>query len=98
MRDLFLQCAYVSVMLRNVNLKSPSEYQFVLMPESGQDTGCVHYMMTSGCRFLATEDGEGGAAGPLRCMYLWSQVHKRVLNAADGWRLRDQKSKEVSPQ
>ena len=38
------------------------------------------------------EDGEGSAAGPSRRMYLQSQVHKRVLNAADGWRLRDKKA------
>ena len=38
-------------------------------------------------RFLATEDGKDSAAGPLQRMYLQNQgqVHKQVLNAADGW-------------
>ena len=40
-----------------------------------------------GTMFLATEDGEDSAAGPLQCTYLRSQVHERVLNAADGWQL-----------
>ena len=43
MRNLLLQCTcvrtYVLVTLRNVNLRSPSECQFALMP--GQDTGYV---------------------------------------------------------
>ena len=60
-------------------------------------TGYVHYMTTSGQRFLATEDGEGSVAGPLRRTYLQSQVHKQVLSAANGWRLKDKESKEISP-
>ena len=92
MRDLFSQCTcvrtYVLVTLRNINLRSHQECHFALTP--GQDTR--YYTTTSGQRFLDTEDGEGSAAGPSRRMYLQSQVHKRVLNAADGWRLRDKKA------
>ena len=43
------------VALRNVNLRSRP--------------GRMHYT-TSGLRFLATEEGEDSAAGPLQCMYL----------------------------
>ena len=87
MRDLFSQCmcirTYMSVMLRNVNLRSPTECQFALT--LGQDTGDVHYTRTSGRCFLVMEDGEGTVAGPSQRMYLWSQVHKQVLNTANGW-------------
>ena len=55
------------VSLRNVNLRSRSECQFVLTP--GQDIGYVHYTTTSGRRFLATEDGEDSAAGPSQQTY-----------------------------
>ena len=63
MRDLFSQCTcvrayvrtYVSVTLRNLNLRSRSECQFALT--SGQDIGYVHYTTKSGRRFLQT-DGE----------------------------------------
>ena len=66
---------YVSVTLRNVNLwycfrnvnlRSRSECQFALTP--GQDIGYVHYTTISGWRFLVTEEGEDGAAGPLQRM------------------------------
>ena len=75
---------YMSVTLKNVNLRSPLECQFVLTPR--QDTEYMYYT-TSGQCFLATKDGECSAAGPSQCTYLRSQVHKRVLNVADGWRL-----------
>ena len=35
-------------------------------------------------RFLATEDGEDSSAGPSQVHILWSQVHKRMQNAANG--------------
>ena len=90
MRDLFSQCTcvrtyvrtYVSVTLRNVNLRSRSECQFALTPR--QDIGYVHYTTKPGRHFLPMEDGENSATGPSQRTYLRSEVHKRVLNAADG--------------
>ena len=38
----------------------------------------------TGRRFLATKDGEDSVVCPLQRMYLRSQVHKRVLKAAEG--------------
>ena len=55
-------------------------------------TSDVYYTtIHTGQCFLVTEDGEDSAAGPSQCTYLRSQVHKRVLNAAEGWRLREKK-------
>ena len=66
---------YVSVTLRNVNLRS------TVMPR--QDIGYhVHCTTTLGQRFLETEDGEDSVARPLQLTYL--QVQKQVLNAANG--------------
>ena len=71
MRDLFSQCTcvrayvhtYVSVTLKNVNLRS------TVMPR--QDIGYhVHCTTTSRRCFLATEDGEDSVAGPLQHTYL----------------------------
>ena len=56
------------VSLRNINLRSPSECQYVLTP--GKDTGYMHYTRTLGQRFLAVEDREGSMAGPSRRTYL----------------------------
>ena len=50
------------VSLRNVNLRSRLECQFVLTP--GQDIESVHYTMTSSRHFLAMEDGEDSVAWP----------------------------------
>ena len=47
----------------------------------------------SGQRFLVTEDGEDWVAGSSKGMYLWSKVHRQVLNAADGWRLKNKKQR-----
>ena len=100
MRDLFSQCTCVrtyvrtyvrvghawecqfAVSLRNVNLRSRSECQFALTPR--QDIGYVHYTTKPGRHFLPTEYGENSATGPSQRTYLRSEVHKRVLNAADG--------------
>ena len=66
MRDLFSQCTcvcmYVSVTLRNVNL--------MLTVTTRQDIGYhVHYTTTLERHFLAMEDGEDCAAGPLQHTY-----------------------------
>ena len=58
-------CMYVSVTLRNVNLRSP--------PGRMSDT-CITR------RFLATEDGEDNMAGPLQHMYLGSQREAMRIN------------------
>ena len=50
--------------------------------EIQQDIGYhVHYTTTLGQRFLAMEDAEDSAAGPLQRTYL---AQKRVLNSTDG--------------
>ena len=80
---------YVSVTLRNVNLR----------PRPGRisDTTCITRRRwddvfgdggredsAAGTTFLATEDGRTARLG-LRNVRIWlSQVQKRVLNAADG--------------
>ena len=42
------------------------------------------------------EDGEDRVAGPSQYTYLQIQVHKRVLNIADGCQLWEEKSEEFS--
>ena len=42
------------------------------------------------------EDGEDRVAGPSQYTYLQIQVHKRVLNIADGCRLWEEKSEGLS--
>ena len=76
-----------TISLRNVKLRLRSECQFALT--SGQDIRYVHYTMTSGQRFLATEEGEDSVAGPSQRTYFAepSRRIKRMLNAADGWQL-----------
>ena len=95
---------YVSVTLRNVNLRyrlgmsiwgQRSECQFALTPR--QDIAYVHYTTKLGRRFLPTDDGEDSATGPSQRTYLRSEVHKRVLNAADGCRLWEKKKQRSQP-
>ena len=73
---------YVSVKLRNVNLRSCSECQFALMPRQDIEYVCYTTISSHTGRFLATEDWEDSVAGPLQCTYLWSQVHKQVLECS----------------
>ena len=91
MRDLFSQCTcvrayvrtYVSVTLRNVNLRYCLGMSIWGHAQAGyQIPRALHNDV--GTTFLATEDGRTARLG-LRNVRIWlSQVQKRVLNAADG--------------
>ena len=81
------------VLLRNVNLRSPSECQFALTP--GQDIPDTCRLHDIGTTFLGCGGRGGGAAGLSRHTYLQSKAHKRVLNAANGWRQKKQRSQST---
>ena len=89
-RDVHVHvCTYVSVTLRNVNMRYRLGMSIEValgMSICAHDVRYVHYMTTSGQRLLATEDGEDSTAGPSQHTHLWNQVHKRVLNSAGSWR------------
>ena len=71
----------MSVTLSNVNLRSPSEYQFALTP--GLDIGYMHYTTTSGLRFLGT--GEDSAAVPSQRTYFTEpSAYESAERRADG--------------
>ena len=81
---------YVSITLGNVN----SWYclGMSICAHARQDIGYVHYTTMSAWCFLVTKDGQDSAAGPLQCTYSRTQVHKWVLNIANGWRLGEKKA------
>ena len=57
----------------------------------------ISHYTTSRRRFLAMEDREDNMAGLLQCTHLQSQVHKWVLNAANGWWLWEKKKQRSHP-
>ena len=83
---------YVSVMLRNVNLRSRSECRFALTSGRISDT-CITWQHRDNVSWWWRTGRTVWLA-----MYLQSQLHKRMLNAADSsWLCKKNKKQRNQP-